>query len=130
VERTSLDSVVAGVIGGALTEVEPPPPPAPAPPPPAGPLRVGGDLRPPALVHRVPPVYPVLAQNANVQGVVVLEATVGRDGEVEDVRLLNSIPLLNAAAIDAVRQWRYAPLLVNGQPVPFILTVTVTFRLS
>ena len=76
----------------------------------------------------VPPVYPPLAVRAKVQGVVILEAVVDRQGRVEEVKVLRSIPLLDAAAIAAVRQWRYSPLLLNGQPERFVLTVTVSFR--
>jgi len=121
--------VVGGVVGG-LVEVPLPPPPPPAPPAPRAPVRTGGQIQAPALVKRVPPVYPPLAVNAHVQGVVILEATVGRDGRVEDVAVLRSLPLLDRAAIDAVRQWVYAPLLLNGQAERFILTVTVSFSLS
>ena len=64
------------------------------------------------------------------QGVVILEATVGRNGRVEGVEVLRSVPVLDQAAIDAVRQWVYAPLLLNGEAERFILTVTVSFRLS
>ena len=81
-------------------------------------------------VTRLPPKYPPIAVDAQVQGVVILEATVGRDGRVEDVEVLRSIPLLDKAAIDAVRQWAYAPLLLNGQAERFVLTVTVSFSLS
>jgi protein TonB len=107
-----------------------PPPPPPAPPPLRAPVRTGGQIQAPALVKRVPPVYPPLAVNAQVQGVVILEATVGRDGRVEEVAVLRSLPLLDRAAIDAVRQWVYAPLLLNGQAERFVLTVTVSFSLS
>jgi protein TonB len=120
--------VIGGVLGG-LAEVIPPPPPPP-PPAPAAPVRTGGRIKPPALMKRVPPVYPPIAVNAQVEGVVVLEATVGRDGHVEDVKVLRSVTLLDNAAIDAVRQWVYAPLLLNGQAERFVLTVTVSFSLS
>ena len=105
----------------------PPPPPPPAP---RVPVRAGGQIQAPALVKRVPPVYPPIAVNAKVQGVVFLEATVGRDGRVEDVAVLRSVPLLDKAAIDAVGQWVYEPLLLNGRAERFILTVTVSFSLS
>jgi protein TonB len=62
--------------------------------------------------------------------VVIIEAVVDRDGRVEDLKVLRSIPLLDAAALDAVRQWRYAPLLLNGQPARFVVTVTVSFQLA
>jgi periplasmic protein TonB len=93
-------------------------------------VRVGGDLKTPALIERVEPDYPALAVRAQVQGVVILEAVVDRQGHVEDVRVLRSIPLLDKPAMDAVRQWRYSPLMLNGKPERFVLTVTVSFSLS
>jgi protein TonB len=93
-------------------------------------VRVGGAVKAPALIERVQPEYPELARRAKVQGVVILEAVVDREGRVQDVRLLRSIPLLDRAAMDAVRHWRYSPLLVGGQRESFILTVTVNFSLS
>jgi protein TonB len=75
-------------------------------------------------------VYPPLAVSAQVQGIVILEAVVDRNGRVEKVTVLRSIPLLDRAAIEAVRQWRYSPLLLNGQPERFVLTVTVSFSLD
>jgi protein TonB len=123
--------VVGGIVGGVLdANVPPPPPPAPAPPVLQAPLRIGGELKAPALIERVEPEYPPIAVRAQVQGVVILEAVVDRQGRVEDVRVLRSIPLLDRAAIAAVRQWRYSPLLLNGQPERFVLTVTVSFSLS
>jgi periplasmic protein TonB len=121
--------VLGGVIGG-IVDVPLPPPPPPAPPAPRAPVRTGGQIKAPELVKRVPPVYPPIAVNAQVQGVVILEATVGRDGRVEDVDVLRSVPLLDKAATDAVRQWVYEPLLLNGQAERFVLTVTVSFSLS
>jgi protein TonB len=108
-----------------VTEVMPPPPP----PPPAKPRRVGGDLQAPALIHRVEPDYPGVAVSAKVSGTVILEATVNEAGAVTDVKVLRSILLLDQAAIKAVKQWRYQPLVLNGQRVPFILVVTLTFSL-
>jgi protein TonB len=125
--------VLGGVVGGlAPFEVVLPPPPPPAPPPPVdrGPVRIGGEITAPALVSRVEPEYPPLAVRAHVQGVVILEAIVDREGRVEQVEILRSIPLLDAAAIAAVRQWRYSPLLLNGKPERFVLTVTVSFSLN
>lgn len=81
-------------------------------------------------MHQVEPSYPALAQSARVQGVVILEATVDTSGRVQNVKLLRGIPLLNQSALDAVRRWRYSPLMLNGTPTPFILTVTVTFTLT
>jgi protein TonB len=65
-----------------------------------------------------------------VQGVVIMEATVGADGRVTDVRVLRSIPLLDQAAMEAVRQWEYAPTMVNGTAVPVVMTVTLNFALT
>jgi protein TonB len=101
----------------------------PPPPSPPQPVRVGGDIRPPQRVIDVAPVYPAIARAAGVQGIVILEATIGEDGGVRDVRVLRSLPLLDLAAIDAVRQWRFTPTLLNGQPVPVVMTVTVAFKL-
>ena len=81
-------------------------------------------------MSRVEPVYPPLAVRAHVHGVVILEAVVDRQGRVESVTVLRSIPLLDAAVIAAVRQWRYSPLLLNGQPERFVLTVTVSFSFN
>ena len=77
------------------------------------------------------PEYPPLAVKAHIQGVVILEATVGEDGNVMDVKLLRSAnPLLDREAAIAVRQWRYTPIVLNGTRVPFILTVTLSFSLE
>jgi len=121
--------VVGGVVGGFVSDLPMPPPPPP-PPVTREPLRIGGDVKAPALVERVAPEYPLLAARARIQGVVILEAVVDRQGRVEDVRVLRSIPLLDEAAVTAVQQWRYSPLLLNGKPERFVLTVTVSFSLS
>ena len=76
----------------------------------------------------MPPVYPPLALRAGVGATVILEAVIGVDGTVQVVRVLRSIPLLDDAAINAVRQWLFTPTLLNGGPVPVVMTVTVTFR--
>ena len=116
--------VPGGVVGG-LPEAPPPPPP-----PPQQPVRVGGQIRPPTQIKKVQPVYPQIAQSARVSGVVILEATIGVDGKVKDVKVLRSIPLLDQAAIDAVRQWEYTPTMLNNVPTAVIMTVTVTFTLN
>jgi periplasmic protein TonB len=117
-----------GVEGsGALALVEPPPPPPPAAP--TAPIRISSGIRQPTKLHDALPVYPTIAQSARVQGTVILEAIVGVDGRVKEARVLRSIPLLDQAALDAVRQWVYTPTLLNGVPVPIVMTVTVTFTL-
>jgi protein TonB len=107
----------------------PPPPPSPKSEPPSPPVRPGGDIRPPAKIKDAKPIYPVIAQIAKVQGVVIIEATIGPNGKVQDAKVLRSHPLLEAAALDAVRQWEFTPTLLNGSPVSVVMTVTVDFRL-
>jgi len=91
---------------------------------------VGGGVPAPKKIKDVKPIYPPLAMSAGVQGIVILEATIDTDGSVVDARVLRSIPLLDNAAIDAVRQWQFTPTLLNGQPTPIIMSVTVNFQLS
>jgi TonB family protein len=90
-------------------------------------VRVGGQIRPPIKMKDVPPVYPAVAQSARVSGDVVIEATVDEEGKVADARVVKSVPLLDQAALDAVRQWEYRPSLLNGIPTPVVVTVTVRF---
>ena len=75
----------------------------------------------------VKPVYPAAARSARVAGAVTIEMTIGPDGKVIDAKVVRSIPLLDQAALDAVRQWAYTPSLLNGVPVPVLVTVTVNF---
>jgi protein TonB len=89
-----------------------------------------GDIKPPRLVRRIEPAYPEIARQARREGVVILEATTDIFGRVTSVRILRSVPLLDEAALDAVRQWVYEPLLVNGRPRPVTFTVTVRFVLK
>jgi TonB family protein len=91
------------------------------------PLRVGGDVRAPAKLFDVKPVYPQTARAAGVTGNVVIEITIAADGAVADARILRSIPLLDEAALQAVRQWRYDVTMLNGVPVPLMMIVTVPF---
>ena len=93
-------------------------------------MRVGGQIKAPSKLNNVPPVYPPMAKQARVEGTVILEATISPQGRVTDVKVLRGIPLLDHAAIDAVRQWSYSPTLLNGTPVPVVMTVTVSFTLS
>jgi protein TonB len=130
--RSDVVDTPSVVVGGVLDSPAPEPAPGPAAPPVSprtAPVRIGGSITPPKLLTRVAPVYPQFAVEGRVEGVVILETVVDPEGRVEDVRVLRSIPLLDQAAMDAVKQWRYAPVLVNGQPVACVLTVTVTFVL-
>lgn len=82
------------------------------------------------LLNEVQPVYPALARTARQQGVVILEATIGTDGTIQNLRVITGPPLLQQAAVDAVSQWRYRPYMLNGQAVPVTTTVTVNFTLQ
>jgi TonB family protein len=90
-------------------------------------VRPGGRIMPPKKIKDVQPVYPALAQSAHVSGEVTIEATIGSDGKVVDAKVVRSIPLLDEAALTAVRQWEYLPTMLNGVPVPVLVTVTINF---
>ena len=93
------------------------------------PIRVGGEIKEPRKVRDVRPVYPQGAMADKVQGLVIIEALIGIDGSVEQLRVLRSVPALDHAAAQAVSQWQFTPTLLNGMPVPVIMTVTVNFTL-
>ena len=112
-----------GLSGAAIALVEAEARQAPA-------SRVGGQIKEPRKLKDVRPRYPEEAKQARVQGVVILECTISPKGQVTDVKVLRGVPLLDAAAVEAVRQWEYTPTLLNGVPVPVIMTVTVNFRLN
>jgi periplasmic protein TonB len=97
--------------------------------PSAEPLRVGGSVRAPANVKKVAPVYPAKARESRVQGIVILDITIGTDGTVTDAKILRPINDLNDAAIDAVKQWRFEPTTVGGVAVPVRMTVSLNFSL-
>ncbi|MGD0782110.1 MAG: energy transducer TonB [Candidatus Aminicenantales bacterium] len=94
------------------------------------PVRATGDVRAPKLVRRVDPLYPEIARQARIEGVVIIEAGTDIYGRVRSARVLRSIPLLDQAALDAVRQWIYEPLVLNGRPRGVLFTVTVKFKLN
>lgn len=95
----------------------------------AAPLRVGGNIRPPAKVVHVNPAYPAEAQEARLQGVVIIQARIGADGIVDSAYLLRSVPGLDVAALTSVLQWQFTPTQLNGAAVPVTMTVTVNFTL-
>lgn len=122
---------------GATVAPAPPSPPPPPPPPPVFgpdgkvmPVRIGGAIKPPTKITDAKPVYPEDAVQARVQGVVIIEATIGTDGKVTNAKILRSIPMFDEAALAAVRQWEFTPTDINGVPVPVIMTVTVNFALD
>ena len=117
-----------GLVGGTnvgVLEAPPSAPPAPLPP-----VRLHSGIRAPLKTTHVPPVYPAPARASRMQGIVILEATIDTEGNVASLTVLRSIPFLDAAAVDAVKQWKYTPALLNDTPVPVIMTVTVRFMLE
>ena len=124
--------VEGGIPGGLVGSVGvvPDVPAVPAPPPPTGPLPIGGRIKEPAKIRHVPPVYPAIAQQARIEGTVMIEAVIGVDGRVKEARVLESKAFLDEAALTAVRQWLFTPTTLNGVPVPVKMTVKVTFRLN
>lgn len=122
--------VVGGVLGGVVSTPAPPPPPAREIPKAPMRVRMGGNAVQSGLIHRVNPVYPPLAKAARIQGTVVLEVSISKQGAVENVSVLRGHPLLIQAAIDAVKQWQYMPILLNGEPTEVVTTVTVNFTLT
>jgi TonB family protein len=96
----------------------------------SGVLKTGEKVKPPKLVKQVDPIYPKEAAKAGVEGVVIMEVTTDTYGRIAAVKVLRSIPLLDQAAIDAVKQWVYEPMIINGQPQPVVFTVTVRFNLD
>jgi periplasmic protein TonB len=128
--RSILQAALDGEAATASNVTPPPPPSPPAAVPisPAAPIRVSAGVQQGSLMHQVTPVYPPLAQKTRIQGIVVLEATIGKDGSVNNLRVVSGHPLLIRAAIDAVSQWQYRTTLLSGDPVEVLTTVTVTFR--
>ena len=94
------------------------------------PLRVGGKVQAAKIVHQVTPVYPPLARQARISGIVRLEAVISRSGTIESLQVMSGYPLLTQAALDAVRQWVYQPTQLNGQPVEVLTQIEVNFKLS
>jgi TonB family protein len=102
----------------------------PTPPPTQAPVRLHSGIRAPQRVVYVTPVYPPAARLARVEGMVIIEATIDERGNVARAQLLRSIPLLDDAALTAVRQWKFTPTLLNNVAVPIVMTVTVNFKLD
>ena len=121
-----LDSGILGGLGGGSTAVAPPPPPPKAP----SRIKLGGSVQEAKIVARPNPVYPALARQARIQGNVVLHAVIDKDGHVSELQVVSGHPLLVQSALDAVKNWRYQPTLLNGDPVEVDTTITVTFVLG
>jgi protein TonB len=93
-------------------------------------VRVSAGVTSGLLVRKVPPTYPPLARQARIQGVVILQAQISKDGNIENLQLISGHPMLAPAAIEAVKQWKYRPYLLNGEPVEVDTQVQVNFTLS
>lgn len=117
----SMGGVIGGVIGGAA-----PPPPKPM----QSRIRQGGNVQAALLVNKVQPMYPPLARQTRISGTVRLHAIIAKDGSVQSLSVESGHPLLIQAALDAVRQWRYKPTLLNGEPVEVETTIDVIFSLA
>ena len=119
----SAGGVLGGIIGGAPGGLPPPPKPVEI-------TRVGGNVMAAKLIRQVTPIYPQIAKTAHISGTVVLHAIIAKDGTVQELQFMSGPPLLMRAAMDAVKQWRYQPTLLNTQPVKVDTTITVIFNLG
>jgi periplasmic protein TonB len=115
--------VLGGIIGGT-SNLPPPPKASPSR------IRVGGNVQAASLVHQVVPVYPPIAKTAHISGTVMLHAVIAKDGSIQELTYLSGPPLLMRSAMDAVKQWRYQPTMLNGEPVEVDTTVSVVFTLG
>lgn len=144
-QNTVTQSGKPGGVPGGIPGVDPtgvpvpPPPPAPKSEPekpkvvverPKGPVRVGGDVKPPVLIKKVMPLYPQMAKSIRLSGTVRFTGIIGRDGTIQQLQLVSGNPLLVPAATEAVKQWVYTPTTLNGEPVEVITQIDVNFTLS
>ncbi len=118
---------MGGVIGGVIGGVGAAPPP---PKPTQTRIRQGGNVTAAKLLNRVQPLYPPLARQTRISGTVRLHAIIGKNGGVEQLEVMSGHPLLVQAALDAVKQWRYQPTQLNGEPVEVDTTIDVIFSLN
>jgi protein TonB len=116
--------VLGGIIGGTGSNLPPPPKPTQQR------IRVGGNVQSAKMIRQVQPIYPQIAKTAHVQGTVLLHAIISKDGSVQELQYVSGPPLLMKAAMDAVREWRYQPTLLNGEPVEVETTISVIFTLG
>jgi protein TonB len=115
--------ILNGIIGSGGSG--PPPPPKAA-----SRIRVGGNVQAAALVNKVTPQYPPIAKTAHVAGTVILHAIIAKDGSIQELQYMSGPPLLMKSAMDAVKEWRYKPTMLNGEPVEVDTTISVVFSLG
>ena len=120
--------VLGGVLGGTLKGV--PPPVAPVAEGPKKPVQVGGDVKQPKLIYGPDPVYPFLAIQSRISGVVVIDAIIDEHGNVTGMRAISGQPLLIPAALEAVSKRKYEPTILDGEPTPIDLRVEVSFKVN
>ena len=119
-----------GVLGGIIGSVAAPPPPPPPKVVTPKRITIGGNVQQAKLVRQPKPVYPPLAKQARISGVVHLAAVISRDGTIQDLKVISGHPLLIPSALEAVKQWVYQPTLLNGEPVEVSTQIDVNFTLS
>jgi protein TonB len=117
---------MGGVIGGMLSSAPVAVPKAAVPQK----VRVSQGVAEGLLIHEVRPNYPPLARQARVQGSVVLQAVISKDGTIQNLKVVSGHPMLVQSALDAVKQWRYKPYFLNGEPVEVETSITVNFTLA
>ncbi len=120
----SAGGVLGGIIGGSGGGMPPPPKPTQQR------VRIGGNVQAAKMIRQIQPVYPQIAKTAHVQGTVILHAIIAKDGTVQELQYISGPALLMRSAMDAVRQWKYQPTLLNGEPVEVDTTISVVFTLS
>jgi len=117
---------MGGVVGGVMSGIGTAVPKVATPKR----VRVSQGVSEGLLVHKVTPQYPPIAKSARVQGAVVLQASIGKDGTIQNLKVVSGHPMLSQAAIEAVKQWKYKPYFLNGQPVDVDTTITLNFTLG
>jgi protein TonB len=115
-----------GVLGGILGSSGPAPPKIAAP----ARIKVGGNVQQGKMLRQTAPVYPAIAKTAHVSGTIILHAIIAKDGSIQELQYVSGPPLLMKAAMDAVRDWRYTPTQLNGEPVEIDTTISVVFSLG
>jgi periplasmic protein TonB len=121
--------IPGGILGG-IGAASPPPPPSAVAAASNQVLKVGGDIKAPVAIYKPQPKYPILAQQARIEGDVQIDAIIDQNGTVIQTRAISGPPLLMNAALEAVKQWKYQPTYLNGKAYPVELTVEVTFQFS
>lgn len=114
-----------GVSGGVPGEIAGPPSSSNEEP-----IVVGGNISPPKRIKYVHPTYPPIALKTKTEGTVILEAIIGKNGKIKNIRITKSIPLLDQAALEAIQKWEYTPMIVNGEAREVLLTIMVNFKIK